>query len=93
MSQYVYTILLALIVLTPAIAYAQQESDSVWFRLVLSWVPLIVIIGLFWLLFRRMRWFGSGDGNITDRSFQHMDRVEEKLDRIVASLEERSRRE
>jgi ATP-dependent Zn protease len=57
-----------------------------WWNAIISWVPFILLIG-FWLYFmKKMR--TSRQGQLIDRSFEHMDRVEALLQRIATALDQ-----
>ncbi len=63
--------------------------ESMW-RAIISWVPFILLI-VFWIYFvRKIKM--SRHGELTERSFQHMDRVEALLERIADQLERAERR-
>jgi len=56
-----------------------------WVSFIVSWVPLLIVVG-FWVFFmRKMK--PSRYGALTERSFEHMERVEALLERIATSLE------
>ena len=64
--------------------------ESLW-RVVLQWVPFLVLIG-FWIFFM----FSMGRSKavkrqreLVERSFQHMDRIETLLERIAITIEKR----
>jgi ATP-dependent Zn protease len=57
-----------------------------WWNFIVSWIPLLLILG-FWVFFMRTM-KASRYGALTERSFQHMDRVEALLERIAASVEQ-----
>lgn len=54
---------------------------------VITWAPLLLILA-FWAFFMtRMKL--SRQGELVERNFQHMDRVEKLLERILEELERR----
>jgi len=56
---------------------------------VITWAPLLLILA-FWVFFMsRMK--VSRQGELVERNFQHMDRVEKLLERILEELERRPR--
>ena len=60
-----------------------------WWRVFASWLPLI-LLGVFWWYFmKKMK--PSRQGQLVERSFQHMERVEQLLERIASSLEQKPR--
>ena len=58
-----------------------------WWNVVISWLPFLIIVG-FWVYFMR-KTKASRYGALTERSFQHMERVEALLERIATSLDQR----
>lgn len=58
-----------------------------WLNMLISWFPFILLIA-FWIFFmKKMK--TSRQGELVERTFQHMDRVEALLERIARNLEER----
>ena len=56
-----------------------------WWNIFVSWMPFILLL-MFWLFFmKKMK--TSRQGELIERSFQHMDRVEALLERIASNLE------
>jgi hypothetical protein len=78
----------------PLALAAQTERSPSLFALIVTWLPIIVIFGLWILVMKRL---GLGRQRaLQDRSLQHMDRLEaqsqemlETLRRIEAALRER----
>ena len=76
------SLLLCGLVLTaaPVLAQEAERAGSPLLRFLFAWAPFIVIIGI-WLWF--MRGFGGGGmGKRFRRSLEHMDRVEEHMERL-----------
>ena len=56
-----------------------------WRNFVVTWIPLLLILA-FWVFFM-WKTKASRHGALTERSFEHMERVEALLERIATSLE------
>jgi ATP-dependent Zn protease len=56
-----------------------------WWRAVISWVPFLLLIG-FWVYFMK-KLKASRQPELVERTFQHMERVEAMLERIVVAVE------
>jgi hypothetical protein len=54
-----------------------------------SWVPFIVLLGFWFYFMKTMK--TSRQGQLIDRNFEHMERVEKLLERIASSLEQQPR--
>lgn len=63
-----------------------ENGSATLVNLLLSWAPIIVLIG-FWIFF--MRRVAAPQRRLTERSVQFMDHAEQLLERIVAVLEKR----
>lgn len=60
-----------------------------WWNAIVSWIPFLLLIA-FWVFFmKRMK--TSRQGELIERSFDHMARVEALLERIATSLERQPR--
>ena len=60
-----------------------------WWSIFVSWLPFILLL-VFWVYFmKKMR--ASRQGELIDRNFEHMERVETLLTRIATSLERQSK--
>ena len=57
-----------------------------WWKVFVSWLPLILLGAFWWYFVRKMK--PSRQGQLVERSFQHMERVELLLERIASSLEQ-----
>ena len=56
-----------------------------WWNVFISWLPFLLLIA-FWIFFMtRMR--AGRQGELIERSFQHMDRVEALLERIAVGID------
>ena len=57
--------------------------------LTVAWIPLLGVLVLWWVLWR---WGGlSRQRQLIERSFEHMERVEQKLDELLDLLRSRNR--
>ena len=81
-------VILAVAIATPAVA---QDSEQPFLRqLLIMWLPLLAIIGV-WIYFIR-RSGVSKQRHVIDRSIPHMEALEQKLDRIIELLERQENR-
>jgi ATP-dependent Zn protease len=61
-----------------------------WVNFIVSWFPFLLLIG-FWIYFmKKMK--ASRQPQLTERTFEHMDRVEALLERIVKAVEDKGGR-
>jgi ATP-dependent Zn protease len=64
--------------------------DSVWSSVLYSWAPILLMIGFWMYIMRRV---GSGkQATYMERSIAFMNRQEELLERIATALERRNAR-
>ena len=69
----------------------EQVADPLWGSLLTSWLPFLLFFAFLWFFLRRYSLSPKSKyGQLIDRSFEHYDRVEEKLDRIAELLEQKS---
>jgi ATP-dependent Zn protease len=66
-----------------------MENGSVLAALLYNWAPILLMIG-FWLWIMR-RVGGTKQRNYTERSIAFMDRQEQLLERIATALEQRNK--
>ena len=67
-----------------------DATQSEWISLLISWFPMIIFFGFFAFFLRRYSLSSKSKyGQMLDRSMQHFDRVEQKLDRIAELLEQK----
>ena len=55
--------------------------------IVISWIPLVLILGVFWWWYSRKTGLGR-TGEQIERSFDHMERSEEHMARVEGKLDE-----
>ena len=69
-----------------------MDSDtSVWANVLYSWAPILLMIGLWVFIMRKL---GSGrQARYVDRSLAFMERQEQLLERIASALERRNARQ
>ncbi len=79
---------LVLLFVEPALA---AEGESTLRQLFVLGFPLILFVGL-WLFFIR-KMTGGRQRELIERSFVHMERLEEKMDRLIELQERNSRGE
>jgi hypothetical protein len=82
-------LLVSLLSATPALA---EDSRSLVRQMIVMWLPLLVMVGLWCYFFRK----GTGGKQakmierqiaMIDRYIPHMDAMEQKLDRIIERLD------
>jgi ATP-dependent Zn protease len=56
-----------------------------WWKLFVSWMPFIILLAFWFYFLRKVR--PSRYGELVDRTFVHMERVEKLLEQIAVSLE------
>ena len=81
-------VILAVAIATPA--FAQDSQQPFLRQLLIMWLPLLAIIGV-WIYFIRMSGAGK-QRQVIDRSIPHMAALEQKLDRIIELLERQANR-
>jgi ATP-dependent Zn protease len=68
-----------------ALEWQEALAMETWWNMFISWLPFILLI-LFWVYFmRKMK--TSRQGELIERNFLHMERVEALLERIANGLE------
>ena len=75
--------------LGPVAALAQQPApkDSPFITAVITWLPILALIGLWWLFMRRLNVFGKGGyREYMSVTQERIGRIEEHLADIAASL-------
>lgn len=65
-----------------------MENGSVFATLLYNWGPILVLIGFWFWIMRKVG--GTRQRNYTDRSLAFMDRQEQLLERIATALEQRN---
>src|SRR5262245_5174422 len=76
-------------ILCPVVAFAEsggEQSESVFLSLVLSWAPIVVLIGIWAYFMRSMRPGQVRGQQFMVRKEQHMERVEQLLGEISTQL-------
>ena len=68
-------------------AFAEDGSRSFFRQLLVMWLPLIVIIGVWIYFIRKMGPTTRTQREAIERSIPHMEALERKLDRIIELLE------
>ena len=58
-----------------------------WWKAVISWIPFLLLIGFWFYFMKKMK--PSRQGQLIERSVEHMARVETLLEQIAASVERR----
>ena len=66
-----------------------NESPAL-IRLLMSWAPILLLVGFWWWLMRKGGPFGKSAQQM-DRNVAFMERQEKLLERIAVALEERNR--
>jgi hypothetical protein len=82
------------VLVSPAFAQDEQQSSSRGVSVFLSWLPLLILIGLWFLIFKafppkRQRDLLEKQDVYLDRATEHMENVESKLDAILEELKTR----
>ncbi len=67
-----------------------ENTSSAWVNMLMSWAPLIVLLGLWALFMRVMRKSGGLQTRYMERQLLFMDKQEQLLERIAVALERHS---
>jgi hypothetical protein len=62
-----------------------EEDSNVWIEFFVAWGPLVALC---LIIFFSLRSYSSKVRKLQDRSYQHMDALEAKLDKVIAQLDE-----
>jgi len=77
-------------VLDARLSDSRRLSMQTWWNVFISWVPFLLLLAFWFYFMKKMK--TSRQGQLLERSFQHMERVEALLERIAASLDQQRSR-